>query len=93
MGNLKIHDDEHNNFAATIKNVGEIAEQQIETYFTILGDILENAVTAGVIYENLTLFHSQAQVVKNIVGEICNTVNTNDAEYLIEIDKKDEYLY
>lgn len=93
MSNLKVHDSEHENFAATIKRAGEVAEEQVELYFSILSAVLESAITAGVIYENLTLFQSQAQAVKGSIGELCNVVNADDSAYVAEINKEDEYLY
>ena len=76
-----------------IKNVGTIAEQQVEAYFEILGAVLEGAITAGDVYDNLTMFYGQAQVVKGTIGEVCNIVDADDVAYLAEIDEKDEYLY
>ena len=91
--NLKVKDAEHSGFADAIGKAGTVAEGQIEDYFAILDAVLEAAITAGDVYENLRLFQGQAQALKGVVDGLCAAASSEDASYLCEIDAKDEYLY
>lgn len=93
MGNLKVNDAEYEQLSSAIKKVGETAEEQLKLYFEILQGVLEGAITAGLVFENLTIFQAQAKVLINTVGSISTTLGTDSTEYTKAIDEADEYLY
>lgn len=92
-GNLKVNDAEYEQFAEAIKKAGETAEEQLKTYFEILQKVLDSAITSGVVYENLNLFHQQAQILTGTVGNITNIVGADCSTYIADINAADEYLY
>ncbi|MDO5603207.1 MAG: hypothetical protein Q4G07_10625 [Oscillospiraceae bacterium] len=93
MGNLIVSDSEYNALNQHYQNFGALAEQQLDTYFSIMQKVCASAIPSGAVYQNLVSFVSEGQKLRGQISDITKTAAADCQNYITKIDEKDQYLY
>jgi len=93
MGNLTVKDEEHKSLSEMYCQAGNIAEQELSKYLSIMRMVCENAVAEGAMHANLVAFMEEARKLKGFIADITNPASNETNEFVNEIENADEYLY
>lgn len=79
-----VDDDEYSHLAAEYQKYAAGVEEMFTKYVAAMQKILENAITAGKVYENLSGFVSHTQLLEGqfqqIVKQLADACSTFDTE-------------
>jgi len=93
MSDLKVSDEEYAELARSYRQYGSTDEIFLERYCTYLSVICTSGIKSGLIHDNLSLFSSQAQLLRGQMTEVTEALAVSCEEYAAKIDELDQYLY
>ena len=93
MGNLIVVDDEYHSLSTAYKGYGTAFEDVYQQYVAILNTILQNAITSGDVYENLSSFASSAKILEGQFQQAVDLLAQYCDSFVSGVDSADQFVY
>ena len=93
MDDIIVADDEYESLKTALGSYGDVFEEQLNEYLTIMAIICDSIITEGSAAQNLQAFFSQATGFTGQTKELTALMQASCGSFVSDIDAADEYIY
>ncbi len=90
---LIIDDDYCNAMGEYFVKQGEEIDKLIMDYINILNEVKDKAIISGDVNKALSTYISYVKKLNRQIGQLSNSIKTQIDNFLVRVDKEDEYLF